>query len=196
MGPRASLATRLGLTEPHLQRKQAVPLTFPPSPTGRRRLRRALSPEALPTAHRLLLHTGAPEKAAGRTPWVQTPFDVCVRGTNRRAPGGSALVPGSRQEAGGQRPPGPGPTRPPENRPTGGPSRGLPGQTRRLTHHPGPPLDKAATNLKAKKKKKEKEKMHGEKDRKHRPVQGQRKEQHLLFKIYRKSEHVSTWRYS
>ena len=112
-----------------------------------------------------------------------------------RAPGGSALVPGSRQAAGGQRPPGPGPTRPLENRPTGGPSRGLPGQTRCLTHHPGPPLDKAATNLKAKKKK-EKEKMHGEKDRKHRPVQGQRKEQHLLFKIYRKSEHVSTWRYS
>lgn len=37
------------------------------------------------------------------------------------------------------------------------------------------------------KKRKKKEKLHGEKDRKHRPVLGQRKEQHLLFKIYRKS---------
>lgn len=48
--------------------------------------------------------------------------------------------------------------------------------------------------LKTEKKKKEREikkgKMHGEKDRKHRPVLGQRKKQHLLLKLYRR---VSTF---
>lgn len=136
--------------------------------------------------------TLVPQRRQPERPECKPRLTCASEAPTGRAPAQTSLQ--RHQAAGGQRSPGPGPTRPPENRPVGGPSRGLRGQARRLTHHPGPPLDKAATNLKAKKKKRKK--MHGEKDRKHRPVQGQRKEQHLLFKIYRKSDHVSTWRYS
>lgn len=61
---------------------------------------------------------------------------------------------------------------------------------------PGPPSawPEQMKTLKTEKKKKEREikkgKMHGEKDRKHRPVLGQRKKQHLLLKLYRR---VSTF---
>lgn len=98
--------------------------------------------------------TLVPQRRQPERPECKPRLTCASEAPTGRAPAQTSLQ--RHQAAGGQRSPGPGPTWPPENRPVGGPSRGLRGQARRLTHHPGPPLDKAATNLKAKKKKKEK----------------------------------------